>query len=158
FLAGAPAEAVGTALRFTLAVPGGHTAIVGTAKPDRWPENAALLRAGALPRREFEAIRARWRAVADRSWTRPGWGRRWGLGDRTRNLCLGTPHSPRWVGERGRGGRREVSNGILDHPGVQRDLLRRALVPARRRPLPHLRPDADRQHDPRLLLPARGLR
>jgi len=69
FLKGDPAEAAGTALRFTLAVPGVHTAIVGTARPDRWQENAALLRAGALPRREFEAIRARWREVAERSWT-----------------------------------------------------------------------------------------
>jgi len=68
FLRGAPATAVGTALRFTLGVPGVHTAIVGTAKPERWQENAALLTAGALPAAEFEAIRARWRAVADASW------------------------------------------------------------------------------------------
>jgi aryl-alcohol dehydrogenase-like predicted oxidoreductase len=49
-------------------VPGVHTAIVGTAKPERWRENAALIMAGALPRDEFERIRARWREVADASW------------------------------------------------------------------------------------------
>ena len=68
FLRGAPDAAVATALRFTLSVPGVHTAIVGTTKPERWPRNAALLEAGALPEKEFEGIRARWRAVADPSW------------------------------------------------------------------------------------------
>jgi aryl-alcohol dehydrogenase-like predicted oxidoreductase len=60
--------AVATALRFTLAVPGVHTAIVGTTKPDRWPANAALLAAGELPAAEVERIRARWRQVAPASW------------------------------------------------------------------------------------------
>ena len=61
-------QAVAVALRFTLSVPGVHTAIVGTTKPGRWRENAALLEAGPLPRDQFEKIRARWREVAD-----PGW-------------------------------------------------------------------------------------
>ena len=65
---GAADTAVATALRFTLRVPGVHTAIVGTTKPARWQQNAALLRAGALPRDDFERIRARWREVADTSW------------------------------------------------------------------------------------------
>lgn len=60
--------AVGTALRFTLTVPGVHTAIVGTTKPERWQQNAALLRAGALGRSEFERIRARWREVGGDAW------------------------------------------------------------------------------------------
>ncbi len=68
FLKSAPGTAVGTALRFTLTVPGVHTAIVGTTKPERWQENAALLGAGALPAGEFERIRARWREVAAPSW------------------------------------------------------------------------------------------
>ena len=61
-------SAVATALRFTLSVPGVHTAIVGTTKPERWRENAALLDAGALPATEFNRIRGRWREVASSSW------------------------------------------------------------------------------------------
>jgi aryl-alcohol dehydrogenase-like predicted oxidoreductase len=59
---------VATALRFTLGVPGVHTAIVGTRQPERWQQNAALLAAGALPPKEFEQIRSRWREVADPTW------------------------------------------------------------------------------------------
>jgi hypothetical protein len=68
FLKGEPETAVATALRFTLTVPGVHTAIVGTRKPERWEENAALLAAGPLPAAEMARIRARWRDVADASW------------------------------------------------------------------------------------------
>jgi aryl-alcohol dehydrogenase-like predicted oxidoreductase len=69
FLKNDAGAAVGAALRFTLSVPGVHTAIVGTTRPDRWQQNAAFLRAGGLPPGEFEAIRARWREVAEPSWT-----------------------------------------------------------------------------------------
>jgi aryl-alcohol dehydrogenase-like predicted oxidoreductase len=68
FLRGDPKTAADTALRFTLSVPGVHTAIVGTTKPGRWRENAELLAAGPLPAETFERIRARWRQVADASW------------------------------------------------------------------------------------------
>jgi aryl-alcohol dehydrogenase-like predicted oxidoreductase len=63
------AEAAATALRFTLTVPGVHTAIVGTARPGRWAENAAGLARGPLPRHAYEAIRRRWREVAPPDWT-----------------------------------------------------------------------------------------
>ncbi len=69
FLRGGAAAAVGAALKFTLATPGVHTAIIGTTNPSRWAENAKLLEAGALPDGDFAAIRARWREVA-----RDGWG------------------------------------------------------------------------------------
>ena len=68
FLKEAADTAVATALRFTLSVSGIHTAIVGTTRPERWQANAALLAAGALPKEEFERIRARWHEVAGRSW------------------------------------------------------------------------------------------
>ena len=68
FLRGDPAKAVATALRFTLSIPGVHTAIVGTKKPGRWRENADLVAAGPLPAAQWEKIRARWREVADASW------------------------------------------------------------------------------------------
>jgi aryl-alcohol dehydrogenase-like predicted oxidoreductase len=61
-------EGASIALRFTLNVPGVHTAIVGTKKPGRWHENAELLEAGPLPSDQSEQIRARWREVADSSW------------------------------------------------------------------------------------------
>ena len=68
FLERDPRQAVGTALRFTLTVPGVHTAIVGTTKPSRWQQNAATLAAGPLEQPEYEAIRTRWRSVAGSDW------------------------------------------------------------------------------------------
>lgn len=68
FLKGDLTESIATALRFTLTAPGVHTAIVGTANPDRWSSNADLARRGKLPAEEFEAIRARWHAVAKPDW------------------------------------------------------------------------------------------
>ncbi len=62
-------NSIGTALRFTLSVPGVSTAIVGTTKPGRWLENAAQAAKGNLTSEEFEEIRNRWREVADESWT-----------------------------------------------------------------------------------------
>jgi aryl-alcohol dehydrogenase-like predicted oxidoreductase len=69
FLKGESQQPASVALRFTLGVPGVHTAIVGTKNPDRWQENADLLQAGPLPERQFETIRARWREMAVPEWT-----------------------------------------------------------------------------------------
>ncbi len=69
FLKGDPSSGVATALRFTLSVPGVHTAIVGNARPGRWRDNAAILEDGPLSPSAFEAIRSRWRGVAETSWT-----------------------------------------------------------------------------------------
>ncbi len=68
FLRAETATAFITALRFTLNVPGVHTAIVGTSRPGRWRENAALLEAGSLSDAQYEAIRSRWQQRAE-----PGW-------------------------------------------------------------------------------------
>jgi aryl-alcohol dehydrogenase-like predicted oxidoreductase len=68
FLNGDFQNAVSIALRFTLAVPGVHTAIVGTTQPDRWRQNAELLKAGALDPQQFQAIRDRWKSVAKPDW------------------------------------------------------------------------------------------
>ncbi|HEY6394375.1 MAG TPA: aldo/keto reductase [Candidatus Binataceae bacterium] len=69
FLSGDIDRSIGIALRFTLSIPGAHTAIVGTSRPGRWEHNVALASAGALPEEQYDAIRARWRAVARRDWT-----------------------------------------------------------------------------------------
>jgi aryl-alcohol dehydrogenase-like predicted oxidoreductase len=58
-----------TALRFTLSVPGVHTAIVGTTNPAHLLENAKYAKAGFLGHDEFEMIRARWKQVAEPNWT-----------------------------------------------------------------------------------------
>jgi len=52
-----------------VAVVLGGTAIVGTAKPGRFSENAAALAAGPLPKESFDKIRARWREVAQADWS-----------------------------------------------------------------------------------------
>jgi aryl-alcohol dehydrogenase-like predicted oxidoreductase len=69
FLGGPPDAAIAAALRFTISVPGVHTAIVGTTRPERWRDNAALLAAGPLSAAELQRIRARWREVATPRWT-----------------------------------------------------------------------------------------
>jgi aryl-alcohol dehydrogenase-like predicted oxidoreductase len=65
-------ESVGTALRFTLSVPGVHTAIVGTANPNRWLENAKLANQGKLPQADFDAIRKKWLEIAKVDWVGQG--------------------------------------------------------------------------------------
>ena len=61
-------ETIALALRFTVSVPGVHTAIVGTSKPERWQQNARMLDAGPLPQTLFDEIRARWEDYAPRTW------------------------------------------------------------------------------------------
>lgn len=69
FIRRGPLErSIAHALRFTLSVPGVHTAIVGTTRPERWPENAKLLETGMLTEDEFEAIRDRWEEIAPQTW------------------------------------------------------------------------------------------
>ncbi len=68
FLTKSLEEATATALRFTLSIPGVDTLIVGTTKPNRWQENARYVAEGKLSVEEYEAIRNRWREVADESW------------------------------------------------------------------------------------------
>jgi hypothetical protein len=68
FVRGDLNRSVSIALRFTLSVPGVHTAIVGTKKPARWRENALLLEAGPLSESEFQVIRDRWEECAPRTW------------------------------------------------------------------------------------------
>jgi aryl-alcohol dehydrogenase-like predicted oxidoreductase len=72
FLANPRDEVAGIALRFTLSVPGVHTAIVGTTQPGRWRDNAALLAVGPLPAEQFQAIRDRWAAIAGPDWVGQG--------------------------------------------------------------------------------------
>jgi len=69
FIHDLPMEAsIAHALRFTLNVPGLHTAIVGTTKPERWQENAKLVEEGLLSDADFAAIRERWEEIAPKSW------------------------------------------------------------------------------------------
>jgi aryl-alcohol dehydrogenase-like predicted oxidoreductase len=62
-------DSVATALRFTLSAPGVHCAIVGTTRAGRFEDNARIAALGRLPRKEYKAIRARWRAIAKPDWT-----------------------------------------------------------------------------------------
>lgn len=68
FLQGDLNATVAMALRFTLSVPGVHTAIVGTAKPGRFAQNAEAVAAGPFSKDLFERVRSRWREVAQPSW------------------------------------------------------------------------------------------
>ena len=56
------------AMRFTAMQPGVHVLIVGTSKPERWKQNAELMKAGPLPKELAESIRARWKQTAKADW------------------------------------------------------------------------------------------
>jgi aryl-alcohol dehydrogenase-like predicted oxidoreductase len=60
--------AAGIAMRFTAMQPGVDVLIVGTSKPERWAQNAELLRAGPLGKELAESIHARWKQVAKADW------------------------------------------------------------------------------------------
>jgi len=68
FLHGDLEKSISIALRFTLDLPGVHTAIVGTKKRERWEQNAKLLEAGPLDESTFRKIRERWEECAPRTW------------------------------------------------------------------------------------------
>jgi aryl-alcohol dehydrogenase-like predicted oxidoreductase len=68
FLHGDLEKSISIALRFTLSLPGVHTAIVGTKKPERWEQNAKLLKEGPLEEATFRKIRERWEECAPRTW------------------------------------------------------------------------------------------
>ena len=68
FMRDGAANAAAIALRFTLGTPGVTTAIVGTTRPERIAQNIGHANAGPLSPAEYEAIRARWRAVAPSDW------------------------------------------------------------------------------------------
>jgi aryl-alcohol dehydrogenase-like predicted oxidoreductase len=55
-------------VRFTAMQPGVNVLIVGTTKPERWAQNADLMRAGPLSGEKEAAIRARWTQVAKPEW------------------------------------------------------------------------------------------
>lgn len=61
-------EAAGLALRFTLSRAGVHTAIVGTTRPQRLAENAALLAARPGDGEAFAAFVRRWGEAAGDDW------------------------------------------------------------------------------------------
>ena len=69
FIRSGPLEkSIAHALRFTLSVPGVHTAIVGTSNPGRWSQNAKMIETGSLSGDEFNAIRQRWDDIRARTW------------------------------------------------------------------------------------------
>jgi hypothetical protein len=69
FLREGEGTAIATALGFTLAVPGVHTAIVGTTKPERWQQNATLLATAPVAAATVARIRQRWGEVAEPGWS-----------------------------------------------------------------------------------------
>jgi aryl-alcohol dehydrogenase-like predicted oxidoreductase len=68
FLRGELTQSAATALRFVLTVPGVHTLIVGTTKPERFAANVSAAANGPLPAPLFDAIRTRWCEAAGPDW------------------------------------------------------------------------------------------
>jgi aryl-alcohol dehydrogenase-like predicted oxidoreductase len=58
----------GVAMRFTAMQPGVSVLIVGTTKPERWKQNADLMRAGPLSKAQVDSIRAAWKTKSSADW------------------------------------------------------------------------------------------
>lgn len=56
------------ALRFTLSVPGVHTAIAGTTSVDHLKKNGEFAALGALDKATFDSIRSQWSRIAEPDW------------------------------------------------------------------------------------------
>ena len=65
FLEGDLSESVAKALKFTLAVDGVTTAIVGTTNPNRWKQNAETLEQIDFSADDFLRIRERWQEISE---------------------------------------------------------------------------------------------
>lgn len=76
FLEASLDEAISTALRFTLSVPGVATAIVGTTHSEHWQDNAHAAETGPLSTGQFEQMHRRWQEVTH--WRKLIPGGRWG--------------------------------------------------------------------------------
>ena len=63
-----PDGTAGIAMRFTAMQPAVDVLIVGTSKPERWKQNADLMKAGPLSKQLADAIRNRWKETAKRDW------------------------------------------------------------------------------------------
>jgi aryl-alcohol dehydrogenase-like predicted oxidoreductase len=68
FLRSGGPQAVATALRFTLSVPGVCVAIAGTKSEERFRQNLTLVDPPALPTDQYEYIRQVWRDRAQPDW------------------------------------------------------------------------------------------
>ncbi|AEI45537.1 aldo/keto reductase [Paenibacillus mucilaginosus] len=68
FLEQSSEEILETALRFTLSVPGVHTAIVGTTKEEHLRSNVEMAARGPLPEAKMREIRERWQSVREPAW------------------------------------------------------------------------------------------
>jgi aryl-alcohol dehydrogenase-like predicted oxidoreductase len=55
-------------MRFTAMQPGVSVLIVGTTKPERWKQNADLMRAGPLSKAQVDSIRAAWKTKSSADW------------------------------------------------------------------------------------------
>lgn len=76
FLKGEPGSIAGTALRFTMSVPGVDIVLVGTTNARHLQHNLTQMEAGPLPHSQYEAIRRRWKTLT--WWRRPLRGSRAG--------------------------------------------------------------------------------
>jgi aryl-alcohol dehydrogenase-like predicted oxidoreductase len=61
-------RSISVALRFTLAVPGVTTAIVGTKNPARWLQNSRMIEDGPLESHLYQHIRDIWQHTRGRDW------------------------------------------------------------------------------------------